>query len=74
MRILLLEERANFLELTSPCACIVEKVTQFRRVGLDFLYSLLVLRVTFKDKHLVLRAALLARAVKRMEKGAHGDG
>jgi hypothetical protein len=74
MRILLLEERANFLELTSPCTCIVEKVAQFGRVGLDLLHILLVLRVTFEDKHLVLWAALLARAMERMKQGAHGDG
>jgi len=61
----LVQEVSHLLQLTPPCAGIVEQVAQLARVCLDIRIVFLELRIALQHQHLVLRAASLPCSIHR---------
>jgi len=71
---LLLEKGADFGQFSPACGDIVQEIAQFAGVWLDLLHRFLVLGVAFQHKHLVFRSTFVARAMYRVQQGAHASG
>lgn len=71
---LLLEKGADFGQLSPSCGDIVHEIAQFAGVWLDFLHGFLVLGVAFQHEHLVFWSTFVARAMYRVQQGAHPYG